>query len=126
MRKGIEHLVDMLAVIPDVEDLTLTTNGALLGRKARDLAAAGLRRVTVSLDSMDDSVFKAMNDVGFGVQGVLDGIAAAAQAGLGPIKINMVVKRGVNDTSIVDMARHFKATGHILRFIEYMDAATPD
>jgi cyclic pyranopterin phosphate synthase len=124
LRKGIEDLVAMLAVIPDVEDLTLTTNGALLGRKARDLAAAGLRRVTVSLDSMDDSVFMAMNDVGFSVQGVLDGIAAAAEAGLGPIKINMVVKRGVNDDSIVDMAQHFKATGHILRFIEYMDVGT--
>lgn len=124
LRKGIEDLVAMLAVIPDLEDLALTTNGALLGRKARDLAAAGLRRVTVSLDSMDDSVFMAMNDVGFPVQGVLDGIAAAAEAGLGPIKINMVVKRGVNDGSIVAMARHFKATGHILRFIEYMDVGT--
>lgn len=124
LRKGIEDLVAMLAVIPDVEDLTLTTNGALLGRKASDLAAAGLRRVTVSLDSMDDGVFMAMNDVGFSVQGVLDGVAAAAQAGLGPIKINMVVKRGVNDDSIVDMARHFKATGHIVRFIEYMDVGT--
>jgi cyclic pyranopterin phosphate synthase len=124
LRKGIEDLVAMLAVIPGVEDLTLTTNGALLGRKARDLAAAGLRRVTVSLDSMDDSVFMAMNDVGFPVQGVLDGIAAAAEAGLGPVKINMVVKRGVNDGSIVDMARHFKAAGHILRFIEYMDVGT--
>ena len=108
LRNGIEDLVAKLAEIRDVEDLTLTTNGALLGRKASDLAAAGLRRVTVSLDSMDDSVFMAMNDVGFGVQGVLDGIAAAAEAGLGPIKINMVVKRGVNDGSIVDMARHFK------------------
>jgi len=124
LRKGIEDLVAALAEIPDVEDLTLTTNGALLGRKARDLAAAGLRRVTVSLDSMDDSVFMAMNDVGFGVQGVLDGIAAAAEAGLGPIKINMVVKRGVNDGSIVDMARHFKGSGPILRFIEYMDVGT--
>jgi len=124
LRNGIEDLVAKLAVIPDVEDLTLTTNGALLGRKAPDLAAAGLGRVTVSLDSLDDSVFMAMNDVGFGVQGVLDGIAAAAEAGLGPIKINMVVKRGVNDGSIVDMARHFKDTGHIVRFIEYMDVGT--
>ena len=124
LRNGIEDLVATLAEIPDVEDLTLTTNGALLGRKARDLAAAGLGRVTVSLDSMDDSVFMAMNDVGFGVQGVLDGIAAAAEAGLRPVKINMVVKRGVNDGSIVDMARHFKGSGHILRFIEYMDVGT--
>ena len=124
LRKGIEDLVATLAGIRDVEDITLTTNGALLARKADDLAAAGLRRVTVSLDSMDDKVFMAMNDVGFGVQGVLDGIAAAAEAGLDPIKINMVVKRGVNDGSIVDMARHFKGTGHILRFIEYMDVGT--
>ena len=124
LRSGIEDLVATLSEIPDVEDLTLTTNGALLGRKAHDLAAAGLGRVTVSLDSMDDGVFMAMNDVGFGVQGVLDGIAAAAEAGLGPVKINMVVKRGVNDDSIVDMAQHFKGTGHILRFIEYMDVGT--
>ena len=124
LRNGIEDLVAKLAVIPDVEDLTLTTNGVLLGRKAPDLVAAGLRRVTVSLDSMDDAVFMAMNDVGFAVQGVLDGIAAAAEAGLTPIKINMVVKRGVNDGSIVDMARHFKDSGHILRFIEYMDVGT--
>jgi len=124
LRKGIEGLIAKLARIPDVEDLTLTTNGALLGRKAADLAAAGLGRVTVSLDSMDDTVFMAMNDVGFGVRGVLDGIAAAAEAGLTPIKINMVVKRGVNDASIVDMARHFKGSGHTLRFIEYMDVGT--
>ncbi len=105
LRKGIEDLVATLALIPDVEDLTLTTNGALLDRKAKDLAAAGLRRVTVSLDSMDDAVFMAMNDVGFGVRGVLEGIAAAAEAGLTPIKINMVVKRGVNDGSILDIQR---------------------
>ena len=124
LRNGIEDLIAKLALIPDVEDLTLTTNGALLGRKAKDLAAAGLRRVTVSLDSMDDTVFMAMNDVGFGVQGVLDGIAAAAEAGLTPIKINMVVKRGINDGSVLDMARHFKGSGHTLRFIEYMDVGT--
>jgi len=124
LRKGIVGLVAKLALIPDVEDLTLTTNGALLDRKAKDLAAAGLRRVTVSLDSMDDTVFMAMNDVGFGVRGVLDGIAAAAEAGLTPIKINMVVKRGVNDGSILDMARYFKGSGHTLRFIEYMDVGT--
>ena len=124
LRKGIEDLVAKLALIPDLNDVTLTTNGASLGRKAQDLAAAGLRRVTVSLDSLDDAVFRAMNDVGFGVQGVLDGIAAAAEAGLGPIKINMVVKRGVNDGSILEMARHFKGSGHTLRFIEYMDVGT--
>ncbi len=124
LRKGIEDLIATLARIPEVEDLTLTTNGALLGRKAQDLVAAGLHRVTVSLDSIDDTVFTAMNDVGFPVQGVLDGIAAAAEAGLTPGKVNMVVQRGVNDGSIVDMARHFKGSGHVLRFIEYMDVGT--
>ena len=124
MRKGIDDLIARLAQIPDVEDLALTTNGASLGRKAQDLAAAGLHRVTVSLDSMDDTVFMAMNDVGFGVQTVLDGITAASEAGLAPIKINMVVKRGVNDGSILDMARNFKGSGHTLRFIEYMDVGT--
>ena len=124
LRKGIEDLIAKLALIPDVEDLTLTTNGVLLGRKAWNLAAAGLQRVTVSLDSMDDTVFMAMNDVGFGARGVLEGVAAAAEAGLTPIKINMVVKRGVNDGSILDMARHFKGSGHTLRFIEYMDVGT--
>lgn len=124
MRKGIDDLIARLAQIPDVEDLALTTNGASLGRKAQDLAAAGLHRVTVSLDSMDDTVFMAMNDVGFGVQTVLDGITAASEAGLAPIKINMVVKRGVNDGSILDMAGNFKGSGHTLRFIEYMDVGT--
>ncbi len=124
LRKGIEALIAKLVGIPDLDDLTLTTNGALLGRKAQDLAAAGLRRVTVSLDSMDDAVFSAMNEVSFGVRAVLEGIAAAAQAGLTPIKINMVVKRGVNERSILDMARHFKGSGHTLRFIEYMDVGT--
>ena len=124
LRNGIEDLIAQLALIADLDDITLTTNGALLGRKAQDLAAAGLRRVTVSLDSMDDTVFTAMNDVGFAVQGVLDGIAAAAEAWLTPIKINMVVKRGVNDGSILDMARHFKGSGHTVRFIEYMDVGT--
>lgn len=124
LRKGIEDLVGMLSEIPELDDLTLTTNGSLLARKAKDLAAAGLRRVTVSLDSMDDEVFMAMNDVGFPVAKVLEGIDAAADAGLTPVKINMVVKRGVNDHSIVDVARHFKGTGHIVRFIEYMDVGT--
>jgi cyclic pyranopterin phosphate synthase len=121
LRTGIEDLVARLAAIPEINDLALTTNGALLARKAATLAAAGLHRVTVSLDSLDDTTFMAMNDVDFPVQKVLDGIDAAAQAGLGPIKINMVVKRGVNDTSVIDMAAHFKDTGHTLRFIEYMD-----
>jgi cyclic pyranopterin phosphate synthase len=121
LRTGIEDLVARLAAIPEINDLALTTNGALLARKAATLAAAGLHRVTVSLDSLDDTTFMAMNDVDFPVQKVLDGIDAGAQAGLGPIKINMVVKRGVNDTSVIDMAAHFKDTGHTLRFIEYMD-----
>ena len=124
LRHGIEELVARLAAIPEIDDLALTTNGALLGRMATDLAAAGLHRVTVSLDSLDDSVFMGMNDVAFPVQNVLDGIGAAADAGLGPIKINMVVKRGVNETSIIDMARHFKGTSQTLRFIEYMDVGT--
>ncbi len=124
LRRGIEDLIARLAAIDGVDDLTLTTNGALLARKAEALAAAGLDRVTVSLDSLDDEVFEAMNDVGFPVSGVLEGIEAAAAAGLVPIKINMVVKRGVNDGSIVEMARRFRGTGHILRFIEFMDVGT--
>lgn len=124
LRRGLEDLIARLAAIPGIDDLAMTTNGALLERKASRLAAAGLRRVTVSLDSLDDAVFMAMNDVGFSAHQVLDGIAAAAEAGLGPIKINMVVKRGVNDASVVDMARHFKDAGHTLRFIEYMDVGS--
>lgn len=123
LRKGIEHLVEMLAALPGVE-LTLTTNGALLPKKARDLRNAGLHRVTVSLDSMDDRIFRAMNDVDFPVAKVLEGIAAAEAAGFGPIKVNMVVKRGVNDGEIVPMARHFRDTGHIVRFIEFMDVGS--
>lgn len=121
LRKDLEQLIEMLHSIDGLSDVTLTTNGVLLDRKAEALAAAGLSRVTVSLDSMDDEVFMKMNDVGFPVQKVLDGIEAAAAAGLDPVKVNMVVKRGVNDASIVDMARHFRGTGHIVRFIEYMD-----
>jgi GTP 3',8-cyclase len=124
LRKGIEDLIGRLARVEGIEDLTLTTNGSLLARKAQALKEAGLQRVTVSLDSMDDTVFMAMNDVGFPVQSVLDGIAAAAEAGLAPIKINMVVKRGVNEDSVVDVARHFRNTGHTVRFIEYMDVGT--
>ena len=120
MRRGIEELISMLSPI-DGLDLTLTTNGSLLSRKAEALAAAGLQRVTVSLDSMDDDVFQAMNDVGFPVADVLAGIDAAAAAGLTPVKVNAVVKRGVNDHTVVDMARHFRGSGHIVRFIEYMD-----
>ena len=125
LRKHLEHLVGMLASLrtPGGKpvELTLTTNGTLLVRKAQALAAAGLRRVTVSLDALDDATFQRMNDVGHRVTEVLEGIEAAAAAGLGPIKINMVVRRGVNDHSAVAMARHFRNRGQILRFIEYMD-----
>ncbi|HLJ66466.1 MAG TPA: GTP 3',8-cyclase MoaA [Chloroflexota bacterium] len=121
LRKDIERLVAMLRDIDGVRDLTLTTNGSLLPRKAAALRAAGLERVTVSLDSLDNKVFTAMNDVGFSVDHVLEGIAAADRAGLHPIKVNMVVKRGVNDHHVCDMAGFFRGTGHILRFIEYMD-----
>ncbi len=120
LRRNLERLVAMLRDLGDL-DITLTTNGALLARKARMLRAAGLSRVTVSLDSLDDATFKAMNDVDFPVAKVLEGIDVAAAEGLTPVKINMVVKRGMNEQSIVPMARHFKGTGHILRFIEYMD-----
>jgi len=120
LRKRVERLIEMLAEIGGL-DLTLTTNGALLAQKARELKAAGLDRVTVSLDALDDQVFRAMNDMDFPVAKVLAGIDAAAEAGLAPIKINMVVKRGMNEREILPMARRFKDTGHILRFIEYMD-----
>ena len=121
MRREVERLVEMLARIPGLGDLAMTTNGSALARKARALGDAGLRRITVSLDSLDNEVFAAVNDVGFPVERVLAGIEAAAAAGLGPIKINMVVKRGVNEDSVVPMARHFRGSGHIVRFIEYMD-----
>ena len=120
LRRNIERLVAMLAET-GVTDITLTTNAALLARKARSLRDAGLTRVTASLDSLDDATFRAMNDADFPVAKVLEGIDAAAAAGLAPVKINMVVKRGMNDGGIVDMARHFRGTGHIVRFIEFMD-----
>jgi GTP 3',8-cyclase len=120
VRRDLPVLVSMLAQIPDL-DLTLTTNGALLARQARALKEAGLKRVTVSLDSLDDTVFKAMNDVDFPVDKVIEGMDAAAEAGLGPIKVNMVVKRSLNESSILPMARYFREKGYILRFIEYMD-----
>jgi GTP 3',8-cyclase len=125
LRKNIEVLVAQLAALRTPEglplDLTLTTNGALLAKKARALKAAGLQRVTISLDGLDDAVFRSMNDVDFPVAEVLRGIEAAQDAGLGPIKVNMVVKRGTNEHQILPMARHFKGTGIALRFIEYMD-----
>jgi cyclic pyranopterin phosphate synthase len=120
VRRDLHHLVAMLAAIPDL-DLTLTTNGSLLARQAQALKDAGLKRVSVSLDSLDDATFKAMNDVDFPVQKVLEGMDAAARAGLTPLKVNMVVKRGLNESSILPMARFFREKGYILRFIEYMD-----
>jgi cyclic pyranopterin phosphate synthase len=121
LRKNLEHLIAMLSGIEGLQDLTLTTNGSLLARKAEALKAAGLKRVTVSLDSLDNDVFMAMNDMAFPVSRVLEGIEAADRVGLRPIKVNMVVKRGVNDRHVVDMARYFRGTGHIVRFIEFMD-----
>lgn len=128
LRKGLEELVRMLSALktPDGRpvDLALTTNGSALATKARSLKDAGLRRVTVSLDSLDDATFKAMNEVNFPVARILRGIDAAHEVGLGPIKVNMVVKRGRNDHDVVAMARHFKGSPHILRFIEFMDVGT--
>ena len=128
LRKNLEVLIEMLAALktPDGQplDLTLTTNASLLAKKAQALKAAGLQRVTVSLDSLDETVFRAMNDVDFPVADVLKGIAAAHDAGFAPIKINMVVKKGVNDQDIVAMARRFKGSGHIVRFIEFMDVGS--
>ena len=119
VRRNVEELVAMLHRIDGIE-LALTTNGALLPQKAQALADAGLSRVTVSLDSVDDATFRALNDVDFPVQTVLDGIDAAAAAGL-PVKVNAVVKRGANDEGLVALAERFRGTGHVLRFIEYMD-----
>ncbi len=119
VRRDVERLIAMLAEIDEL-DLTLTTNGALLPQKARALADAGSSASTVQPDSLDDATFRAMNDVDFPVAQVLEGIDAAAAAGL-PVKVNVVVKRGLNDDGILDLARHFKATPHTLRFIEFMD-----
>ena len=125
LRKNIESLIAQLAQLRTPQghalDLTLTTNGSLLARKAHALKAAGLQRVTVSLDGLDDAVFRSMNDVDFPVADVLAGIEAAREAGLGPIKVNMVVKRGTNENQILPMARHFRGRGMVLRFIEYLD-----
>jgi cyclic pyranopterin phosphate synthase len=122
VRKQLHRLVAMLAE-PPVE-ITLTTNGSLLARQARSLKEAGLDRVTVSLDSLDEATFQAMNDADFPVAKVIEGIEVAAAEGLGPVKINMVVKRGTNDGDIVAMARRWRGTGHIIRFIEYMDVGS--
>ena len=125
LRKNLELLIAQLRALRTIDgqalDITLTTNGALLARKAQALKDAGLQRVTVSLDGLDDRIFRQMNDVDFPVSEVLKGIDAAQAAGLGPIKVNMVVKRGTNDHEILAMARHFRGTGIVLRFIEYMD-----
>ena len=121
VRRNLETLVGMLAAIPEIEDLTLTTNASLLASRARALADAGLHRVTVSLDALDDPTFMAMNDVGFGVRRVIDGIEAADAAGLGPVKINTVVRRGLNEHAVLELAERFRGTGSIVRFIEYMD-----
>ena len=127
VRRNVEHLVELLAAIEtptgDRLELALTTNGSVLAQKAEALAAAGLSRVTVSLDSLDDDAFRAMNDVDFPVHRVLDGIDAAAAAGL-PVKVNAVVKRGANDGDVLALAEHFRGSGHVLRFIEYMDVGS--
>lgn len=124
LRKGVERLVERLAAIPGIDDLTMTTNGSLLAGKAQRLADAGMNRVSISLDALDDGVFSKMNDVDFPVERVLEGIEAAGEAGLRPVKVNMVVKRGVNDGEILPMVRYFRGSDHILRFIEYMDVGT--
>ena len=125
LRKNLEVLIGMLARLQTPQgkplDITLTTNGSLLARKAQALKDAGLRRVTVSLDALDDTIFRGMNDVDFPVADVLKGIEVAQKVGLAPLKINMVVKRGTNDSQILPLARHFRHTGAVLRFIEYMD-----
>jgi GTP 3',8-cyclase len=127
VRRNVEHLVELLAATEtpggDKLELALTTNGSVLAQKAEALAAAGLSRVTVSLDSLDDTAFRAMNDVDFPVQRVLEGIDAATAAGL-PVKVNAVVKRGANDGDLLALAEHFRGSGHVLRFIEYMDVGS--
>jgi cyclic pyranopterin phosphate synthase len=121
VRRNVAELVRMLAAIDGVDDLTLTTNGSLLATKAAALAEAGLSRVTVSLDALDDETFMRMNDARVPVSRVLDGIAAAERAGLTPIKVNAVIRRGLNEHAVLDLAQHFRGTGQIVRFIEYMD-----
>jgi len=121
LRRDLEVLVRLLSAVDGIEDLAMTTNGALLAERAADLRAAGLNRVTVSLDALDEATFRAMSDVPLGPAAILDAIDAASAAGLGPVRVNMVVKRGVNDDQIEPMARHFRGSGNILRFIEYMD-----
>lgn len=121
LRHELERLIEMLSAIERLKDITLTTNGATLADKAHKLKDAGLKRITISLDALDDAVFRQMNDVDFPVKNVLNGIEAANAAGLQPVKVNMVVKRGVNEQNITEMAEYFRGTGNILRFIEFMD-----
>ena len=124
VRNNLQDLVRMLSSVEGVQDLTLTTNGYLLPQKIGPLKEAGLRRVTISLDTLDDGIFRQMNGRNFGTAKVLEGIEAAEKEGFSPLKINSVVQRGVNDHTIVELARHFKERGHIVRFIEYMDVGT--
>ncbi|MEP7081499.1 MAG: GTP 3',8-cyclase MoaA [Chloroflexota bacterium] len=124
VRRGLDELVRALSAVEGIDDLSLTTNASLLASKARALADAGLHRLTVSLDALDDSTFMRMNDVGFTVQRVLDGIAAAEAAGIGPVKINSVIRRGINEHAVTELAGHFRGTGTTVRFIEYMDVGT--
>ncbi len=124
LRRGLETLVSALAGLEGVEDLALTTNGSLLAGKAATLRAAGLHRLTVSLDSVDAAVFAAMSDTTVGLNKVLDGLAAATEAGFDDIKLNAVVRRGVNDDGILDLARFGREHGYTVRFIEYMDVGT--
>jgi cyclic pyranopterin phosphate synthase len=125
LRRDLERLIELLARIRGLSDLTLTTNGSLLTReKAHALRDAGLKRITISLDSLDDEVFRRMNDVDFPVARVLEGIDNVIEAGLDPVKIDVVVKRGVNDDNFIDVARRFRGSGAIVRFIEYMDVGT--
>jgi cyclic pyranopterin phosphate synthase len=124
LRHQLPRLIERLAAIEGLRDLTLTTNGYLLAEQAQALKAAGLKRVTVSLDSHDDEVFRCMNGRGFGPERVLAGIAAAEEVGLPPVKLNCVVQRGVNEDSILGLARMWKGSGHIVRFIEFMDVGT--
>jgi len=121
MRKDLESLIARLAALPGVQDIALTTNGSFPLERVHSLKAAGLKRMTVSLDALDDETFKRMNDVDFPVERVLEWIAESARAGFAPVKVNMVVKRGVNEHAILPMARYFRQHGHILRLIEYMD-----
>ena len=124
LRTGLADLVGELSTLEGIEDLALTTNGVLLAQHAAELAAQGLSRVTVSLDSIDPATFRAMNGGFDGLDRVLDGIRAAREAGLAPIKVNAVIERGVNDAQVLELARHFRGTGVVLRFIEYMDVGT--